>query len=483
MYLMFITLFVFFATVFLLAYLTDPFKNRSIVKHQYRSKIEDKKIIIIRDNDKLNVNQSAFLKVFSVLKSGSHIIESRYSKRDYSQKRTVDEIIEDIYRLRFSQHNLLLTSGDHFSSLFVRNLGVFYYPTLDTNLQTNNWADRQSLYLKTLDFALGTFKKTDRLYTTIVPTGQNRVTGVDFHSNPSDTLYGVLYALAAALGEESSRPYEYGFKKYDLYTIDAAKKMLEKHKKSLNYHYKKYKKTVYDENLGLIRKDIRMSGAKDITKRSSAFFDNVIFWKTTQIAMNLGIIEADKDFLTKLKDRIINKFWLEDEGYFLEDLSEEGVKNKYYSSDWMIVLVTKFLDIENKDERKYFIESLKYLQKMKIDKPFGVQYQHETRANRQFFIVRMAVASYGGDSIWSFWGMEYIKILLALYKETKKDKYLKDADYQIKKYEQNIVKYRGFPEVYDKNGKMLQTWLYRSIRMTGWVIGFDQVRAIRKQIK
>jgi hypothetical protein len=28
----------------------------------------------------------------------------------------------------------------------------------------------------------------------------------------------------------------------------------------------------------------------------------------------------------------------------------------------------------------------------------------------------------------------------------------------------------------------LQTWLYRSIRQTGWVIGFEQARAMRRSL-
>ena len=102
-----------------------------------------------------------------------------------------------------------------------------------------------------------------------------------------------------------------------------------------------------------------------------------------------------------------------------------------------------------------------------------------------FFIVcgiLFAMASYGGDSIWSFWGMEYIKALLLLYRQTADKKYLLEADYQIAKYEQNIIDNHGFPEVYNARGKMLQTPLYRSIRMTGWVIGFDQVRAMRRSL-
>ncbi|HEY1085747.1 MAG TPA: hypothetical protein VGE34_03425 [Candidatus Saccharimonadales bacterium] len=471
--------------VVLFAYLTNPFNRFTIVRRSYRAEMKQSAIEAIDENKKLTIRQSLPHRAFAIIKNGIHILYSRWVKSPASSSDSIDDIISDIYSLRFDPTKLLLVSGDHFSALFVRNLGVFYYPTLDTNIQgtEKQWHDRQIVYLQTLAYALGVFQKQPTLTTTIVPTGRWSATCVNFYAYPSDTLYGMLYALASTLGAESSRPFSYsGENHHALDTIPAGKTLLKTYKKSLSEHYETYRKTVFDESLGLINPDVRMSGAKDITKRSSAFYDNVIFWKTTEIAMKLDLIKEDMDFLDQLKTRIVSAFWLEKEGYFLEDLSIEGKQEKYYSSDWLIVLATGFLDPEQSDEAAYFTRSIDYIRRKKIDRPFAIKYQHETRAHRQFAAVRLAVASYGGDSIWSFWGMEYIKALLVLYRSTDETWYLDEADYHIGKYEASIVKYNGFPELYDHAGEMLQTPLYRSIRQTGWVIGFDQVRAIRKTI-
>lgn len=74
--------------------------------------------------------------------------------------------------------------------------------------------------------------------------------------------------------------------------------------------------------------------------------------------------------------------------------------------------------------------------------------------------------------------MEYIKALLALHKATGTKTYLEVAHYHLKKYEGSMLKNKGFPEVYDAHGSLLQTPFYRSIRQTGWVIGFEQARAM-----
>lgn len=472
---------IFLCLLVLAAYLTNPFSRYTLVRRTYRAEMKRGVIEAIDENRKLKIQQGLDWQLFAILKNGVHILSSRWHKSPASDGATIEEIIEDIYDLRFDPTKLLLTSGDHFSALFVRNLGVFYYPTLDTHLPANEtrWHDRQIVYLQTLAYALGVFAKHDTLTTTIVPTGRHEATCVNFYAYPSDTLYGTLYSLAALSGKEFARPFDYGTVQHPLDTVAAAELLHQTYEKNLTEHYVRYRKKIYDPATGLVKKSLRMSGAKDITKRESAFYDNVIFWKTTELAQKLKLIDEDEMFLDELKTRIISEFWYEDGGYFLEDLSDEGLREKYYSSDWLIVLATGFLSPKKSDEIDYFTRSVAYIQAQKIDQPFAIKYQNETRAHRQFAAVRLVVASYGGDSIWSFWGMEYIKVLLALYIATGKKSYLHQADFHIAKYEAAMRENKGFPEVYDANGALLETFAYRSIRQTGWVIGFDQVRRIR----
>jgi len=466
------------------AYLTNPFNRFTIIRRPYIAKMKNGVIKAIDENKRLVVNQSFFYSGFAVIKNAIHILNSRWHSSPASDATTVEGIMDDIYDLRFDPTKLLLTSGDHFSALFVRNLGVFYYPTLDAAIPSDErrWEDRQIVYIQTLAYALGTFDKLATLKTTIVPTGRYRATGVNFHAYPSDTMYGMLYALAALLGKETAQPVAYGKPLHTLDTLPAAKLLLKTYGESLAQHYWNYRSYAYDETAGLVSMQALMSGAKDITKRQSSFYDNVIFWKTTELAMKLKLIDSDKHFLSDLKQRILDTFWLDNEGYFLEDLSPEGVSGKYYSSDWLITLATGFISPTVAAELSYFTRSVEYIRAMKIDEPFPIKYQHETRASRQFFIVRLAVAAYGGDSIWSFWGMEYLKVLMILNKQTGDSAYLALADRHISTYKHNMLENNGFPEVYDKNGKLLQTPLYRSIRQTGWVIGFDQVLAMRNTL-
>lgn len=473
------------ATSLLVTYITNPFANFSIVRLPFRAKLGKETLETVDKNNKLVVRNNIFWRAFAKYQCGLYILTTRYFHSPPARAQTIDGIIHDIHTLRYNPKKLLLISGDHFNGLFVRNLGVFYYPMLDRRIagSEHDWQNRQIVYLQSVAYALGVFAKRPIPTTTIVSMGRYAATCVNFYSYPSDTVYGIFYALAALAGKEDARAFEYGADEHQLDTVQATILLMAAYDDTLEQLYEHYRSTAYDEEAGLVKRDLHMSGAKDITRRYSAFYDNVIFWKTTELAMKLDVIEQDKAFLRDLKKRILKTFWLEDEGYFLEDLSDEGMEKKYYSSDWLIVLATGFLNPAKPRERTYFERSIDYIRAEKIDQPFAIKYQQDTRAHRQFWAVRLAVASYGGDSIWSFWGMEYIKTLCRLYDLTGEKRYYTWAGEHLAAYEEKMLENQGFPEVFDKDGNLLQTPFYRSIRQTGWVIGFEQARAIYRSLK
>lgn len=466
------------------AYLTNPFSRFTIVKQPFTTEVKLGRIETVNNNHKLHVAQAWIWRLFATLKILVHILETRYVKSVRLKATSIDDIISNIHSQRFNPNKLLLTSGDHWSGLFSRNLGVFYYPMCDPCIPSddNDWHNRQIVYLQTLAYALGVFEKHPIPVTTIVTTGKYRATCMNYWRYPSDTVYGLLFALNVLLGKQAASPSSYTSAKKQLVTIPTAQRMLDEYKTTLQQLYAHYRTTVFDEKNMLTKRDLALCGAKDVTRRYCAFYDNVIFWKTTQLAMELNLIESDPPFLRRLKRTILKSYWNGDGGYFLEDLSEVGIRNGHYSSDWLIVLITGFLDPSKPSEQEYFMRSIKYIQKMGIDKPFAIKYQAEIGGRQQFFLPKIGFASYQQDAIWSFWGMEYIKLLLILYKSTTERKYLKGADRHIKAYEAAMLRNGGFPELYDSDGELYETWIVRSIRQTGWVIGFEQVLAMRKSL-
>jgi hypothetical protein len=466
------------------AYITNPFSRFTIVKQPFTVQVVLGAFRAIDNDHKSHVAQAWWWRLFASLKIFVHILETRYVKSPRAEATTIDGIIAEIHAQRFDPNKLLLTSGDHWSGLFSRNLGVFYYPMCDPRISSNaeDWHNRQVVYMQTLAYALGVFEKRPIPVTTIVTTGVYRATCMNYWRYPSDTVYGLFFAMATLLGKQDPSPSNYAPESQPLDTVAAARILFDEYRSTLLRLYRHYRETVFDEVGMLIKRDLAICGAKDVTRRYGAFYDNVVFWKSTELAMRLGLIEADQTFLQELKQSIMKTYWLEDRGYFLEELSNTGVTQAHYSSDWLLVLITGFLDPAKPSERKYFVRSVEYIQKTGVDKPFGVKYQAESNGRNQFFLPKLAFASYQRDAIWSFWGMEYIKTLLLLYKYAGERTYLKTAEEHIASYKNAMLRDGGYPELYGTDGTFFQTPFVRSIRMTGWVIGFEQVLAMREAV-
>jgi len=465
-------------------HITNPFTQRTIIRHPYA--VEEKNNILTLEKEfDLVMLKNPGARILGYIKSGYHIISNVYTGSKKATSDDISGIIEEIYAKRYNEVYPFLISGDHFSVLYARSLGIFYYPTMDPRIETSEreWKNRQAMYLKTTAYALDAFEKNGAPCTTIVPLWSGAATCINVYSYPSDSPYSVLFALTTMTDENYfSAMYPLATKKHNiLHSKQAATTFSKQHRDGLAKLLNDYRRTVYDPQTGLIRKDIHLSGTKDIIRRQSSFYDNVVYWKTLALAKNLGIIQVPDKELADLKSRILKSFWYKDGGYFLEDLSDDSTKHKYYSSDWLIVLPTQFLDPTDPLEQKYYTKSVAYIQKEELDKPFGLKYQQDNRASRAFLPVRLFVRSYGGTAIWSFWGTEYIKALIVLGEATGDTRFTKSASEQLTAYTANIQRYKGFPEVYDKQGKFLSNLFYKSVRQTGWVINYDQARQMIAQ--
>ncbi len=472
--------FVLFVYINIYVYLTNPFNNFTIIENPFMTTVENNEIILHK-NFSLHTGINIFQEIFAYYKAGTHIFADVYLGGYPARSNSVKDTITDIHTLRFDPSKPYLISGDQFSVLYPRNLGIFYHATLDprTALNKTDWLNRERIYLQTVAYALDAFSNAHQLTTTIVPIGIHSVTPINIYAYPSDSLYGILYGLFIMQDEEYLKNLYSAESKntYALNTKEGDRYLLYTYKDELRLLLQKYISTVYDPTTRLVRKDIHLSSARDAVIRSSSFYDNVILWKTLQLASTLGIQYYSPQYLQQLKQRIITTFWNPTEGYFQDD-----IKNTSYSSDWLIVLSTGFLTVNNPEEKVYFEKSVTYIINNNLDIPFGLKYQNTQTAN-QFGMVKFFAPFYGTDAIWSYWGTEYAKLLLLLYRNTSNKTYLTHAEQTLHAYTKNILIYKGFPEVYTSQGKFLETPFYKSIRQTGWVIDYEEAMLMLQSSK
>ena len=475
----------FIITLVLLAVYADtlnPFQPLSWVKRPFKtSRLHN--TIHLSQVCTLTVRTSIFWKLFAYYKCGWHIVSNVRAGRKAKGK-DLTSIISRIHHLRFDPKAPYLISGDHFTVLYPRNLGVFYHAMLDghTALDATDWEYRQRTYLQTTAFALHTYSVLGDCSTTIVPVGRRAVCPIDIYRYPSDSLYGLLYALSTLMGHKVAHADAYVEPAaYTLETQHAGHELFATHANTLQILLGRYITRVYDPVLGLVRLDIQLASARDSVVRQSSFYDNVIFWKTCTLAQALGLNVPSTINLADLHERILEYFWQDDVGYFLDDLSYASKVGRHYSADWLAAYYTGFLNISVPHERDMLTRAVDYTIGQKLDQPFPLRYQAKNQAHTEIWLVRLVLPSYGGSAIWSFWGAEFIKVLLALGVRGEGDNYLDRARQHVATYEKMIVRYKGYPEVFSTEGKMLRSPLYQSVRQTGWVVGFEQAQYLLQE--
>ena len=441
-------------TFFELPYRTHVDKDGRI---QYESVY---KPVVLADplSDFLGYYRSGFLIAQNTLIGGKPI-----------DKPTANEIIREIHHKRFDPTKPYLISGDQFSVLYPRNLGVFYNQLLDPNTahSQEEWENRQRIYLQSVLFAIDGLSVGNTPKTTLVPIAPRTFVTTRVHPGDygSDAVYGTLYALDKLATESSSRDGT-----YHLQTQDAAKRILAERMPQLQHMVRTYRDTVFDTNSGFIKTGIHLSSARDGASRKSSFYDNVILWKTLGLASKLGIVSVDEHALSTYRERIKATYWHDSKGYYQNDMYDES-----FSSDWLIGYVTGFFDLANTEDAARTKRTIDYITSNRLADPLPIKYQIG-RPKDMPVAIRIFVPSYGGDAIWSYWGAEYITLLANYAQLYDTQEYRDLAARYIEDYEKAIVRDGGFAETFNTDGQFLQAGIYKSIRITGWVVQFEHAR-------
>lgn len=456
--------------------ITNPYADISVVEQPYTTTVQNGEIQLEKQFSPY-VDNSDFGRALGYYKSGFLIIQNAYFGSHKTASHDHEGIVADIHRLRFDPSKPYLISGDQFSVLYPRNLGVFYNSILNPNTAHSqaDWQNRQRIYLQSAAFAVESFARADDLATTLVPIGSRSFLLTQVHpgSVPSDTLYGVFYALAELQNEKKNSNGA-----YNLQTATTTKNFVQERHDDLDRLLTIYLEQVQDLATGMIREGLDLASARDGVVRDRSFYDNVVLWKTLTLAKELGVRDIPQKELDTLRTKIISTYWNEKDGFFKDDMSPHAA----YSSDWLLALPTGLLNPNNTEDRKKLVRSVDYTRAQGIDKPFPIKYQASTEEVDAPWAVKTFVPNYGGDAIWSYWGAQYITLLAQLADE--KPDYLADAIKYRDIYYDKMEETRGFPETFDAEGEFLQNPVYKSIRRTGWVVQFEEAEwAIRQAEK
>jgi hypothetical protein len=371
-----------------------------------------------------------------------------------------DQIVDGIYSLRFNPSAPYLISGDQFDDFYLRNLSIFYQDLLDpsTAVSAMDMHNRERIDVQSLAYGLAALQQLHHPITTLSPITPHGVLAFNVYSYPSDTMFSLFQALTKLKATPD--------------TSAIANSLEQKYHSGLAVSYSNYLATVRDSRSGLIKTTLHLSGARDAAQRTSSFYDNVILWKTEQLATQLGFDHVQNSALSSLRQTILKKYWDSSQGHFIDDIAPGDEHS--YSSDWLIALPTGFLDPANSSDLAKLEQISNYIDSRHLTDPLPIRYTAAPVPHENIF-VKLFVNSYGSTAIWSYWGDLYINLETDLYAETHDSRYAAKVNASLSKWNGVVVKDRGYPETLDNNGNLLETAVYESIRRNGWVVDLKSV--------
>lgn len=453
---------------------TNPFIKHPIFKNPYKTFVRSNGEIGYERTYKLRVYAGPVANLGGYIKSGFLIVQNTFFGFKHARGKTAPEIISDIHRQRFDPNRPYLISGDQFAVLYPRNLGVFYNQLLNPNtaLDQTDWENRQRIYLQSVLLAIDGLSASHNPRTTIIPIGTRHAVLTQVHPGGigSDQVFGLFYALNDMHSTTTSDDGA-----FVLQTESAVDQILQDHATELQFIYDSYISAVYEPETALVRKDLHLSSARDGVIRSSSLYDNIIMYETIKLAKSLGLKDSLGINIRAIEKNIKSAYWNEANGYYNDD-----VVNHHFSADWLIGFVTGFFDLNDLSDLKRTILTIEYIEASDLARPFPIKYQvgGNTKIPR---MVKWFVPNYGAEVIWSYWGSQYIALLAEVYKKTSDKTYLTKAKRYIKQYENNIRRDAGFAETFDTEGEFLKATLYKSIRVTGWVVEFEYAKYLVKK--
>lgn len=393
--------------------------------------------------------------------------------------KTETEIIQSIHTLRFNPKNQYLTTGGHFADLFIRNTGIFYNALLDPRIPstTEDYQNRYSILQKTISLALNTCIEQGKESTTISPITKKHLVTTDIYTKPSDSVYSILYGLTVLTNPNYIQILYPASTSTTYHTLSIQQKiqstqLLENNLHSLSNLVTNYLHRVIDPRTNLIKSNITLSSARDGIKRSSSFYDNVIAMATVKLAQNLNLpLPNNLPPLEHWKTTIIQTYWNDAKGIFNDDINHTN-----FSADQLITIMTGFLDLNSQQDSQKLNRIISYIQQNKLDQPLPLHYADHHDPKQLYWPVRYFAPDYMTKSIWSHWGIEYIKLLILLSKTNPT--YFQQAENHLNAYKSNIVTHGGYPECYALDGTPLSQRLYKTVLHTSWVINYEQAKML-----
>jgi hypothetical protein len=369
----------------------------------------------------------------------------------------------------------LVTGAPHASAYYPRDFAWFYPDVLDpeTIMDSEDAVRRVRLLEKSVQLMLEAVR-ANVVTTTIVPAGRDRYIGVNYFSQPSDTLLGILAGLEQIIrADQRASPFlamSQG--------AHAGRLLLAEYRDDLRCAISELASALqpFDDNgftALLCDATAPRSAATDTRAERRRFVTNACVYATFVRGIRLGVI--DRIELEGLLERELSQYKKELLGLFgkhgyirhaLDSGSEPAASS--IALDFVNVHLG-FWDLSDEGERALFAATTDLiLGEPRFRIPGTSHFLVSSDNPQNKMIHKIAAPAYQGRSCWPTFNVEFADRMLDYDECSGADKYRSCARDILRDIRTATETHGGYQELLSEKGQKYRTWAYQGAVAHSW---------------
>jgi hypothetical protein len=395
--------------------------------------------------------------------------------------------IEELYRhsvnRAFSEtESFLVTGAPHATAYYPRDFAWFYPDVLDpeTVMDADDAVRRVRLLEKSVRLMLEAVR-AGVVTTTIIPAGRDRYLGVNYFSQPSDTLLGILAGLEQLIGA-SQRPSSYVVMSQGAH---AGRLLLAEYGDDLKravYQLATALEPFDDNGVEVLLCDVAAprSAATDTRAERMRFVTNACVYVTFLRSIQLVII--DRTELERLLGRELSLYKKQllslfgEHGYIRHALDSPAESLASSVALDFVNVHRGFWDFSNKSERALFAATTDLvIAEPRFRIPGTFHFLVSVDNPRRKMIHKIAAPAYQGRSCWPTFNVEFADRMLDYDEASGTDTYRSCAREILRDIRAATETHGGYQELLSESGLKYRTWAYRGAVAHSWFPRFLSV--------
>jgi len=405
----------------------------------------------------------------------------------FLRKSHVSAGIEELYRHSvnnaFSPNEAFLVTGaPHASAYYPRDFAWFYPDVLDpeTIMDSEDAVRRVRLLEKSVRLLLEAVR-SNVVTTTIVPAGGDRYIGVNYFSQPSDTLLGILAGLEQIMrADQRASPFLAMAQ-----GAHAGRLLLAEYRddlKSAIFQLARALQPFDDNGLTALLCDVTAprSAATDTRAERRRFVTNACVYATFERGIRLGVI--DRIELEGLLGRELSQYKKEllglfgRYGYIRHSLDSDSEPPASSIALDFVNVHQGFWDLSDEGERALFAATTDLIlgePRFRVPDTFHFLVSADNPQNKM--IHRIAAPAYQGRSCWPTFNVEFADRMLDHDECSGTEKYRSCAQDILRDIRTATETHGGYQELLSEKGQKYRTWAYQGAVAHSWFPRFLSV--------